>query len=103
MSAAVINNADFEAEVLKSDLPVLVDFFATWCGPCRMLSPILESVESEYAGKVRFCKVDIDEEPELAAQYRVMSVPTLMIFENGEVARKSIGLISDSELREFIG
>ena len=87
----VITNNNFEAEVLKSDIPVLVDFWASWCGPCKMLSPIIEEIEKEYAGKVKVGKVNVDEEPELAQQFQVASIPTVLLFRNGQVANTSIG------------
>ena len=96
-----VKTADFEAEVLKSDKRVLVDFFATWCGPCSMLAPVLEQV-SESNPEVKFVKVDVDAEPELMDRYDIMSVPTLLVFENGEVTKKSLGMISKSELLDLI-
>ena len=87
----VITKNNFEAEVLKSDIPVLVDFWASWCGPCRMLSPIVEEIEKEYAGKVKVGKVNVDEEIELAQRFQVASIPTILIFKNGQLAETSIG------------
>ena len=87
----VITKNNFEAEVLKSDIPVLVDFWASWCGPCKMLSPIIEEIEKEYAGRVKVGKVNVDEEIELAQKYQVASIPTVLIFRNGQVANTSIG------------
>jgi thioredoxin 1 len=100
---AVINltEANFEDEVLKSDKPVLVDFWASWCGPCKMLSPIIDEV-SEEVTDVKFCKVNTDEADTLALKYRVMSIPTLLLFKNGEVAATSIGAIPKSEVLEFL-
>lgn len=90
MSEAV-TSADFQSKVLESDVPVLVDFFATWCGPCRMLAPVLEEVATEVAGKVKVVKLDIDQSPDIAQRYGVMSVPTLIVFENGQVKRQTVG------------
>ncbi len=90
MSEAV-TSADFQSKVLESDVPVLVDFFATWCGPCRMLAPVLEEVAAEVAGKAKVVKLDIDQSPDIAQRYGVMSVPTLIVFENGQVKRQTVG------------
>ena len=101
--AEIITKDSFEEKVLKSAAPVLVDFFATWCGPCRMLSPILDELESEHKDRVGFYKVDIDQSPELALTYGVMSVPTLMLFKDGSPAGTSVGVRPREELEEFIG
>ncbi len=102
MSAAVIKKPEFETEVLKSEVPVLVDFFATWCGPCQRLAPILEQVEPEYEGKINFFKVDIDEEPDLANSYNVRSVPTLILFKGGQPVKVSVGLMPADDVRDFL-
>ena len=83
---------NFNEEVLKSSLPVLVDFWATWCGPCRMIAPLIEEIAAEYDGKVNVGKVNVDDEPELAAAFDIDSIPTLMVFKNGEVAGTLVGL-----------
>lgn len=93
-----ITKSDFEAEVLHSEQPVLVDFWASWCGPCRMFSPTVDAVADDYAGVVKVCKVNVDEESELAANYRVASIPTLLLFKNGQVAARKIGAISKEEI-----
>jgi len=93
---------EFEEEVLKSDIPVLVDFFATWCGPCKMMSPIVEAVENEMQGKIKVCKIDTDEAADLAMKYEIMSIPTFMLFKNGEVAGTIIGMRDKEELMNFI-
>ena len=90
MKVLHINKDNFHKEVLNSDKPVLLDFFASWCGPCRMVSPILDEIAEERED-IKVCKVDIDEQPELASRYRVMSVPTLMVLKNGNIMEQSIG------------
>jgi len=98
----IVTSADFEAEVLKSKIPVLVDFFAVWCGPCKQLAPILEAIAKEKAGKLKIVKVDVDESPELAAQYLVQSMPTLMIVRDGDVIAKESGAAPKSEVTKWI-
>lgn len=97
-----LNKENFEAEVLKSEKPVLVDFWATWCGPCRMLAPALESIAEAYADKMVVGKVNVDEEMELAIQYKIVSIPALYLFENGEVKAKTIGYMDENELKKFV-
>ncbi len=94
----VITTENFENEVLKSDLPVLVDFWATWCGPCRMLAPVLEEIAKEYDGKIKVGKVNVDEQMGLAIKFRVESIPTLMLFKNGELIKKSLGFMEKDEV-----
>ena len=89
--AEQITAAEFEAKVLKADKPVLVDFFATWCGPCKMMAPVIEQVAAEKAGEAYVYKIDVDEAPGIAGEYRVMSIPTLILFENGQAKKQAIG------------
>lgn len=90
--ATELNEASFQSEVLDSDMPVLVDFWAVWCGPCRMLTPTIESLASEYTGKVKVAKVNVDENQQLAARYGIMSIPTVMVFKGGKVVEQFIGV-----------
>lgn len=101
MAILHITKENFEKEVLQSKEPVVVDFWASWCGPCKALAPILEEVDAELAGTVKVAKINIDEEEELAAQFRVMSIPTLLLFKNGEVVNKTVGLAPKEEVVAF--
>ena len=92
MHEVILSSANFEKEVIQSDIPVLVDFWATWCGPCRMLAPTVAKIAEEKAGTVKVCKLDVDEEPAIAAKYGISSIPTLMVFVNGSVVKTSVGV-----------
>ncbi len=93
-----VDQQSFTDDVLKSDIPVLVDFFADWCGPCKMMAPILDELSDELEGKIAICKVNVDANPDLAQTYRIMNIPAMYIFKNGEVAEKIIGSVPKSSL-----
>ena len=97
-----VTDANFEDEVLKATGPVLVDFWATWCGPCNRIAPVLDELAEEYAGKLRICKLDVDANPDTAPKYNVKGIPTLIIFKNGNVEAKKVGAMSKSQLAAFI-
>lgn len=97
-----VTDASFEAEVLKSDLPVVVDFWAEWCGPCRMIAPVLEALAQEYAGKVKIVKVNVDENSVSAATYGVRGIPTLLLFKAGNVVDTKVGALPKGQLAAFI-
>ncbi len=99
----IVSSADFKSAVLDAPEPVLVDFFATWCGPCKMLAPVLDEVAGEVAGKAKVVKVDIDASPDLAQRYGVMSVPTLAVFKGGEVASQAVGVQPKQAILGLLG
>ncbi len=101
-NAVEIMDQNFENEVIKSPLPVLVDFWATWCGPCRMIAPVVEELATENAGTVKVCKVNVDDSPNTAAGYGVSSIPTLMIFKNGQVVERFVGVQPKKRLQEAL-
>lgn len=103
MAEVILTKENFDAEVLNSDIPVLVDFWASWCGPCMMLSPVIAELAEEFAGKIKVGKVNVDEQNELAFQYRVASIPTLLLFKNGEIAKTSVGFMPKNDIIESLG
>ena len=103
MSVLKVTSENYEREVLNSELPVVIDFWASWCGPCRLLAPIIEQFAAEYDGKLKVCKIDVDEEQEIAASFRVMSIPTVVMLKNGEVTATAVGYRSKHSLEEELG
>lgn len=97
-----VTDASFEADVLKSEIPVLVDFWAEWCGPCRMIAPVLEDLAKDYVGKLKIVKVNVDENNESAATYGVRGIPTLLLFKNGQLAETKVGALPKGQLAAFI-
>jgi thioredoxin 1 len=93
-----VNDTNFKEEVLDSDIPVLVDFWAEWCGPCRMIAPTLEEIAKEYEGRVKVCKLNVEEAQNTASEYGIMNIPTLIIFKGGEIAEKVVGVIPKGDI-----
>jgi len=102
MSYVTVTAKNFEEEVLKSDIPVLVDFWATWCGPCQMLAPILEEISEEYKGRVKVAKVNVDEQQQLAMQFRVSAIPTVLLFKDGNPVDTSVGFRGKAEIEAML-
>ena len=98
MSVINLTTENFEEEVLNAKKPVLVDFWATWCGPCKMLAPTVSEIADEYEGKVKVCKLDVDQAMDIAMSYGVASIPTLILFKDGEIVKKSVGVVSKTEI-----
>lgn len=97
-----LSDSSFEEEVLKSDLPVLVDYWAEWCGPCKMIAPILDEISGDYAGKIKIAKLNIDDNPETPPKYGIRGIPTLMLFKAGNVEATKVGAVSKSQLTAFL-
>ena len=102
MGVSKVSDTDFDAEVLKSTQPVVVDFWAEWCGPCKMIAPALEELAGAMNGKVKIVKLNVDENPQTAAKYGIMSIPTLMLFKNGELASRQVGAAPKQKLEQWI-
>ena len=104
MSDAIVHvsDASFDADVLGSEQPVLVDFWAEWCGPCKMIAPVLDEIASDYAGKLKVAKVDVDANPDIPGKFNIRGIPTLILFKNGDAAATKVGAVSKSQLIEFI-
>ncbi len=103
MAEIILTSDNFESEVIASEIPVLVDFWATWCGPCKMLGPVISQIADEYEGKVKVGKVNVDEEEELAAKYGIQSIPTVLLFKGGEVVEQSLGFKPKAFFEGLIG
>jgi thioredoxin 1 len=102
MSTVAVTDADFENEVLKSDTPVLVDFWAEWCPPCKAIAPALEELSTEFSGKVKIAKVNIEENPQIPTKYGVRSIPTLIVFKDGEMVSQNVGALSKPDLEKWL-
>ena len=97
-----LTSSSFEKEVIASDLPVLVDFWAPWCGPCQILTPVIEEVARDYSGKLKVCKLNVDDASEIATQFAIMSIPALLLFKDGNVMEKRVGVVGKDDLDKFI-
>ncbi|MGF7397021.1 thioredoxin [Thermoanaerobacterium thermosaccharolyticum] len=102
MAEVTITKNNFQEEVVNSNIPVLVDFWAEWCGPCRMVSPIIEELADDYEGKVKVGKINVDDENELAVQFKIMSIPTIALFKDGKMVDKIVGARPKSDFEDFI-
>jgi thioredoxin 1 len=104
MSEHIVNVSDatFESEVLQSKVPVLVDFWAAWCGPCKMIAPVLSEIADEYAGRLKVCKVDVDANPDIPSKFGIRGIPTLIVFRDGDAEATKVGALSKAQLTDFI-
>lgn len=102
MAEIILTTDNFEQEVIASDIPVLVDFWATWCGPCQMMAPVVAEIAHDWEGKVKVGKIDVDAQPELAMRYGIMSIPTLILFKNGEAADQIIGFRPKADIEKIL-
>ena len=102
MAEITVTKENFDAEVVQSQLPVLVDFWASWCGPCKMLAPVVAQIADEYEGKVKVGKVNVDEQPELAREYGIASIPTLVLFKGGKIENTSVGFVPKEQIEGML-
>ena len=102
MAEIIVKDENFEAEVIASDIPVLVDFWAEWCGPCRMLAPVVSAIAEKYEGKIKVCKVNVDEAESVSEKYMISSIPAVKFFKGGEVVKESIGFVPQANLEKII-
>ena len=101
-SVVHVTESNFEEEVVNSDIPVLVDFWAEWCGPCKMIAPILDEIAKEYGEKLKICKIDVDSNPDIAPKFGIRGIPTLIMFKDGNAESTKVGAVSKSQLVEFV-
>ena len=101
--AIAVTSSNFQTEVINSKIPVLVDFWAEWCGPCKLLAPIIDEVATDYEGKIKICKINVEEAGELASQFGIMNIPTVLLFKNGKIMEKKIGAMAKREVEELVG
>jgi len=97
-----INDNEFKKEVIESNIPVLVDFWAPWCGPCRMIAPTIEEISNEYEGKIKVVKINTDENPQTASEYQISAIPTLLFFKSGKVVKEIVGVVPKEEIKKII-
>jgi thioredoxin 1 len=103
MAEIFVNEKNFDSDVLSCDIPVLVDFYAVWCGPCRMIAPIIAEIAEENVGKIKVCKLDVDEAPSIAARYGIESIPTLLVFKGGKIVNGALGYMPKDAVLSLIG